>query len=194
MDENRTRASLLMRVRDFADRESWDQFVEIYGPLLVRYLRHLGLAEHDAADVAHDVLAIVVEKIGGFEYDPAQSFRGWLKKIARNRAFRVMHRAARAPGAHGGTDHHIAMGQSPDDERGDEWIEQQWRRRRLEVAAKRVRGEVTPEQWETFELVAIRGLSVEEVSARLQIAPNNVYQRVFRVKRRMRTVLEQIDD
>ena len=194
MDENRTRASLLMRVRDFADRESWDQFVEIYGPLLVRYLRHLGLAEHDAADVAHDVLAIVVEKIGGFEYDPAQSFRAWLKKIARNRAFRVMQRAARAPGAPGGTDHLIALGQSPDDQRGDEWIEQQWRRRRLEVAAKRVRGEVTPEQWETFELVAIRGLSVEEVSARLQIAPNNVYQRVFRVKRRMRTVLEQIDD
>ncbi|HKB35845.1 MAG TPA: sigma factor, partial [Gemmataceae bacterium] len=52
-----TRPSLLVRIRDAADREAWRQFVELYAPLVYRFARRRGLQDADAADLAQDVLS-----------------------------------------------------------------------------------------------------------------------------------------
>ena len=41
--EFRTNISLIARVRDRTDRESWREFYQFYHPLLTRYLRRLGM-------------------------------------------------------------------------------------------------------------------------------------------------------
>ena len=51
-----TRPSLLIRIRDSADFESWSRFVDIYAPLIHDFARKKGLQEADAADVTQDVL------------------------------------------------------------------------------------------------------------------------------------------
>src|SRR5436190_1008328 len=50
-----TRLSLLGRVRDLADGESWREFHAIYQPLICGYLRGLGLKEPDAHDLTQEV-------------------------------------------------------------------------------------------------------------------------------------------
>src|SRR5262245_37796189 len=45
-----TRLSLLERVRNPEDAAAWGEFVALYEPLLVAYLRKKGVPEHDADD------------------------------------------------------------------------------------------------------------------------------------------------
>ena len=54
--ELRTRPSLLMRIRDRNDEESWRTFVMIYAPLIYRYCCRHGLQDADAADLSQEVL------------------------------------------------------------------------------------------------------------------------------------------
>ena len=84
MNGVKTRPSLLLRVRNLRDQKSWDEFVELYSPLVLRYLRRIGVPNQDALDLLQDVLGIVVRHIGSFEYDPGKSFRAWLRTIARH--------------------------------------------------------------------------------------------------------------
>ena len=58
-DPQPTRASLLIRIRNQADREAWSQFVEIYAPLIYGFGRNRGLQDSDAADLTQDVLQSV---------------------------------------------------------------------------------------------------------------------------------------
>ena len=43
-----TRKTLLQRVRDHSDREAWEQFFELYAPILEGYARAHGLSRSDA--------------------------------------------------------------------------------------------------------------------------------------------------
>src|SRR5947209_13312864 len=73
-----TSASLLHRLRQPSDKESWPRFVKLYTPLLFYWARRLGLQEPDAADLVQDVFTALVQKLPQFEYDPDRGFRSWL--------------------------------------------------------------------------------------------------------------------
>ena len=55
----RTRPSLLIRIRDGGDAESWRTFVTIYAPVVYRYACRRGLQDADAADVSQEVMGKV---------------------------------------------------------------------------------------------------------------------------------------
>src|SRR5262245_38110021 len=79
----RTSASLLARLRHSTiDQEAWGEFVRRYGPLVYGWCRHWRLQEADAQDVTQAVLSKLVVRLRDFEYDPARSFRAYLKTIA----------------------------------------------------------------------------------------------------------------
>src|SRR5207249_3727540 len=42
-------------------------------------------ASEEAADLVQDVLTVLVEKLPGFRYDPAKTFRGWLRTVTLNK-------------------------------------------------------------------------------------------------------------
>ena len=80
-----TQASVIYRVqRDPRNASHWDRFHRVYDPAIRRWLRHWGLQPADVDDVAQDVLVRLVQKLPGFTYDPARSFRGWLKTVVHN--------------------------------------------------------------------------------------------------------------
>ena len=81
-----TSPSLLMRVRDPNDKESWKTFERIYGGIVRSYCRHWRLQASDADDIVQEVLASVARQIKDFEYDPTKGrFRGWLGTITSNK-------------------------------------------------------------------------------------------------------------
>ena len=86
-----TSASLLLRVRNPDDRESWETFERIYGAIVRGYCRHWKLQDSDVVDVAQDVLTQVTVAIRSFEYDPAKGrFRGWLGTITANQIRKML--------------------------------------------------------------------------------------------------------
>src|SRR5437763_881816 len=77
-----TPVSLLDRLgRDPNDPGAWSEFVQHYGVKVLLWCRYWGLQHADADDVTQEVLVEVARKMQTFTYDPARSFRAWLKTL-----------------------------------------------------------------------------------------------------------------
>lgn len=80
-----TTPSLLLRLRDSGDDRAWQDFMQVYSPLIYGYCRKRHVQAQDAADVTQEVLMRVNRAIGEFEYSSQKGmFRDWLAKIVRN--------------------------------------------------------------------------------------------------------------
>jgi len=81
-----TRASLLKRLKNWEDQESWREFFALYGRLIFGVAIKAGLTKAEAQDVVQDTAVVVARKLPGFAYDPAiGSFKSWLLLITRRR-------------------------------------------------------------------------------------------------------------
>ena len=193
---DRTPASLLRRLKDLTDGESWDRFVDLYGPLVLRYLRKLGVPDEDALDLNQEVLSIVMVQIGQgkFQYDPTKYFRAWLRTIARNLAYRYFRNRGREQPGQGGTDNLVAVQEMPDgEEPQDDVFEQQWRDRCLEIATREVRGRVNPRTWQAFVLLA-SGEEPKEVAEQLKMTVGHAYVCKCKVIKMLREEVEKCDE
>src|SRR6185369_10001515 len=98
---NTTHISLLERLRQPGQAQAWDQFVELYTPLLHAWTRRLAMPDADAEDLIQDVFVVLAQELPAFRYDAERgSFRGWLKTIALNR-WRQQQRRRKVPLADG---------------------------------------------------------------------------------------------
>lgn len=187
-DPAETRPSLLLRLRDPADRASWGAFAGVYGPLVKGYCRHHGLQDADADDVSQEVLLRVARAIGSFEYDPARGrFRDWLGAVARNAVRRAANRdrtAARGTGADDRPELDGAATAEPD----PEWVAR-YQAGLLAAACDRARPHFEPHTWAAFERVWRDRVSAAEVAAELGLPIHAVYVAKSRVVKRLRDEL-----
>jgi RNA polymerase sigma-70 factor (ECF subfamily) len=181
-DSETTRPSLLLRVRDPRDEESWRAFVDMYAPLIVRYARSRRLQEADAADVCQEVLAQVAKSIRGFEYQPERGrFRDWLGTVTRNRVNRFFTRVAGREQAIG----EALADELPAPEQDREW-DDAFNTHVLQVALERVRPGFEPKTWEAFRLVWLAHQPAAAVAERLGMPVAGVYLAKSRVLARLR--------
>lgn len=80
-----TPPSLLQRLRDPAERQAWDTFVELYAPLLLVWSKRWGVPDADAADLVQEALLLLYRKLPTFNYNAAGTFRGWLRALLINK-------------------------------------------------------------------------------------------------------------
>src|SRR5207248_3273862 len=122
-----------------------------------------------------DILAKLTQKLRAFVYDPSRSFRGWLKTVAHHawRDFEDSRRHAQ-PGA---TDCQVQARLLTLEAREDlaRKLEGAFDLELLEAAKVRVRLRVAPHTWEAFRLMALEGLPVAEVAARVHLQVAMVY-------------------
>src|SRR5688572_20088733 len=97
-----TRNSLLVRLRNLDDQESWREFFETYWRLIYGVARKAGLPDADAQDVVQETVLTVVKTAPGFEYRPERcSFKSWLHLLTRRRIADRLRRQSREPAASG---------------------------------------------------------------------------------------------
>ena len=188
-----TSITLLARLRtDPGNPPAWKEFVRRYGPLLQKYCENWGLQEADAQDIAQEVLIKLVDKLKEFRYDASRSFRAWLKTVTRHVVADEVRRNRRVRGAGGG-----ALDRMLESVEGREGVvcvlEAAYQQELLEVALKRVRASVPPQQWDAFRLTALEGLSGLEASQQLAMPPSTVYSSKSKVQKRVCEELERLD-
>jgi len=67
-----TRRSLLSRLRQWDDQESWQDFFSTYSKLIYGVALRAGLAEAEAEDIVQETVISVARQMPNFRYDPAQ--------------------------------------------------------------------------------------------------------------------------
>jgi RNA polymerase sigma-70 factor (ECF subfamily) len=178
-----TRPSLLVRLRDARDAESWQLFVDTYGPLVYRYARRRGLQDADAADVMQEVLAEAARCLPTFEYQPERGrFRDWLGTLTRRRLSRFFRKRAGAEA--GGAEADAAVEEAaaaPDPEWTDEFNAQV-----LQVALERIRPHFEAPTWRAFERVWLEDRPAAEVAREVGIPVERVYVAKSRVLKQLR--------
>src|SRR5713226_9379094 len=94
-----TRQSLLERMKDWQDHDSWQDFFNTYWRLIYNVAVHAGLTDVEAQEVVQETVISVAKKIGEYKADPSfGSFKSWLMLITRRRIadeFRKRRRLAR---------------------------------------------------------------------------------------------------
>jgi RNA polymerase sigma-70 factor (ECF subfamily) len=178
-----TSSTLLKKVRDTGDPESWREFVTIYKPLIVSYSRRRGLSEAEAEDATQDVFVRILKALPTFELDHGRGrFRTWLWQVTSNAIVdraRQEGRRVRAEKVWGeGHD-----GSEPRDQ--GEWL-RLFHRRVLECALRRVRSETRSLTWTCFEEHVLKRRPATEVAAGLAVTVNTVYLNASRVLARLR--------
>src|SRR5882762_6651756 len=79
-----TRRSLLNRLKNWDDQESWKDFFDTYWRLIYSVAVKAGLTQAEAQDVVQETVICVAKDIHKFRRDRALgSFKGWLRNITR---------------------------------------------------------------------------------------------------------------
>ncbi len=188
-----TRASLLIRLRDHADSDAWQQFVQVYAPLVYRFARRRGLQDADAADLTQDVLSSVSGSVAGLDYDPSRGlFRSWLFTLAHRRLGDFLARQQKQAAGSGDSQTLAQLHAVPAADE-DVWNEE-YRTRLFQWAAERARNDFQESTWQAFWQTAVAGRDAGPVASELGMSVGAVYIAKSRVQSRLRQLVREIEE
>ena len=183
-----TRYSLLSRLQNWDDQESWKAFFDTYWRLIYSTAVNSGLNEAEAQDVVQETVICVAKDIQKFKRDRAKgSFKGWLRNLTRWRIRDQLRK--RLPGQ-------IESGEASDEEADhtlleelagsggpsvEEIWEKEWEENLFEAAIDRVKRRVKEEQFQMFDLYVVKKWPVEKVAGTLGVSSGQVYLAKHRI-------------
>jgi RNA polymerase sigma factor (sigma-70 family) len=180
----RTSASLLARLQqDAVDQAAWSEFVQRYGRQIYHWCGKWKLQEADAQDVTQTVLVKLAQKMHAFRYDPARSFRAYLKTLTRYALCEFVE-SRKGPGGGSGDSQILRLLQTV--EARDDLVQQlnaEFDREVLAEAMERVQRRVEPRTWDAFRLLALERLPGSNVARQLDMKITAVYVAKGRVQK-----------
>ncbi len=190
-----TRASLLLRLRDSQDHAAWIEFVSIYEPVVYRLLRRHGLQDADAREVMQELFLAVSRSVDRWDPDRQRgSFRGWLRRVARNLVINWLKQRDRRPQTPGGANLQALLDVLPASD-GPETAEfdRELRRALFHRAAEKVREEVQATTWQAFWETAIVGTSPADAALKLEMTVGAVRVAKCRVLARLQATVAEME-
>jgi RNA polymerase sigma-70 factor (ECF subfamily) len=192
--ESLTSATLLGRLRQVpTDQAAWAEFTERYGRKIYGWCRQWNLQAADAEDVTQIVLLKLAAKMQTFLYDPAKSFRAWLKTVTRN-AWNDYWAGRSGVAATGGSQAVELLQTVEAREDLVRRLDEEFDRELLEEATARVRSRVRPKTWEAFERTALQGQSGAEAAKELGMKVATVFVARSKVQAMLQEELRKLDD
>ena len=195
-----TRRSLLSRLKDWDNQDSWREFFNTYWRLIYDFAAKAGLDDADAQDVVQETVISVAKQMQGFKYDPAcGSFKAWLMQITRRRIADRLRKRYRSGdvGALKVEDPSTAalLNEVPDASSSvleDLW-EEEWRRHMADAAMERVKRLVSPEQFQMFEFSVLQRWPAGKVAEALGVTTIQVYMARHRVGKLVKKEIQRLE-
>ena len=183
-----TSLSLLNRLSEGSDADSWGILTDLYGPWLRGWLRKNGLQPSDADDVVQDVLVVLARELPGFRHSGRPgAFRAWLHGILVNRLRDLRRRAQHRPAAPGGTACLESLQQLADPQSG---LSRLWRREHdqhvLHKLLKRIEPRFSPSTLQAFRRVVLENVEAGQAAQELGLSLNAVVIAKCRVLKELR--------
>jgi len=191
-----TRKSLLIRLKNWGDEESWHEFYQIYERLIYESALKAGLRNVEAQEVVQETLLSVAKKIAGFDYNPETgSFKGWLLQITRRRIidqFRKR-RPEATPSANGAVLPGVELMSDPSSRLEALWNEE-WHLALLDMARAVVKRKVGARQYRMFDLYVLQQLPLKNVTKTLGVNAAQVYMAKYRITKLLKKELHNLEE
>jgi RNA polymerase sigma-70 factor (ECF subfamily) len=197
-----TRRTLLSRLRNLDDQESWRTFFDLYWRLLYNVARKSGLDDPGAQEIVQDTVIAVARKMPEFHYDPARgTFRQWLLRITRRRIIDHLRRIYRqppkaevAPESLDEEEEHAAAITDQSASAIEAAWNEEWEKSTFDAALARVRAAINPRHFQVFDYCVLKEWPASKVAATLGLNAAQVYLAKHRVAQAMKRAVRKIND
>lgn len=185
-----TRQSLLERLKQWNDQESWKVFFDTYWRLIYCAAKKAGLSDAEAQDVVQETVISVLKSMPSFEYQAKHgSFKSWLLQLTSWRIvdqFRKRgpeyNRSAEPAGpiTATGTADLEQVADSAGLQLEALW-DREWESNLMEAAVERVKRKVNAKDYQIFDLYVFKQWPVARVTRALNVSAPRVYLTKHRV-------------
>ena len=190
-----TRESLLMQIREPENRAAWEEFVEIYRPVVYRVGVARGLQHADALDLVQTVFISIAGSIANWEArDDRTRFRNWLLRVAKNATINAVTRRSPDRAAGGDSMASELRNRSVEDGESESQIDLEYKRQLYRRAAERVRVSVSEVTWQAFEMTAVQGLTMEEAARETGMSVGAIYGARSRIMKRLTEMVAKLEE
>lgn len=195
-----TRESLLGRLKNWKDDESWREFFSIYRKLIFSLAVKSGLSGHEAEEVVQETVISVAKTIQDFDYDPDRcSFKSWLRLLAQRRIADFFRKRSREQTA--GFSEPDETGRTPAIERVpdanaaslDAIWEEEWQTELLNAAIVRVKNQVSAEQYQIFDFYVLKKMPIEKVGEALGANTTQIYLAKHRITKLLKKEIARLE-
>ena len=194
-----TRDTLLSRLKDWRDDDSWQDFFNTYWKLVYGVALKSGLTEEEARDVVQETVITVARRIPEFRYDPEVcSFKTWLLNLTRWRIVdQLRKRGPKARTAPLATDtsRTAVLDRVPDPSGVDlnsVW-DREWEQQIIDTAIQRIKRKVNPEHYQIFHLCVFKDWPVKKVADELGVSAAKVYLVKHRISGQLKKEARSIE-
>ena len=176
-----TRHSLLSRLKDYEDNDSWQDFFDTYWKLIYSFALRSGLNDAQAQDVVQETIIAVARQMAERKYDRAKgSFKRWLLQLTSWRIGDQRRKRQRdaailepAPDTSGGTPWAETI---PDPAGTNELVwDEEWQRNLTDAAVRQLKKKVKARQFQIFDLYVIKRWPIAKVAATMRVNVGQVY-------------------
>ena len=196
-----TRATLLVRLKDWQDQASWQEFFDTYWKLIYGVARQAGMTDAEAQDVVQETIFSVARHMPTFKYDPAiGSFKAWLLNMTRwrirdqiRRRESLAERRALSEETATGT-RMVDKVADPSTEDLDAVWEAQWEKNLLEAAIANIKRSVDPQKYQIFDLYVKKEWAAEKVAEAFGITVSQVYLAKHRISKMIKEEVNRLTE
>jgi RNA polymerase sigma-70 factor, ECF subfamily len=189
-------ASGLLSAAKRLEPGAWQELVDRYSWLILRWCRQDGLSTDDARDVLQAVLLRVVQHLGRFEKDGrTAAFRRWLRTLTHSQVADFRRKTAQQPRGHGGSSAQVRMmavvergPRATASPRLNSLLERFWQ------LVDRLEETIEPSTWQAFWLTTFEDRNSAQAAQMLGMTPAAVRMAKARVVRRIREEDAQLAD
>lgn len=177
-----TRKTLLLRLGNPDREKAWQDFSELYQPVIYRFARRSGLQHADSLEITQQAMVRVLRSARiWLSEEPPQSFRAWLKTTIKNLVINFVTRTPK----HNGLDDQLYEFEDPGMHSADDAWQEEERRAFLRAAMDQVKNTVTRDAWLTFSRTVLDGANVPDVAAELGKSIGAVYAARARIVKQL---------
>jgi len=197
-----TRKSLLGRLKNWEDNESWQTFFDTYWRLIYGFAIQRGLTHEESQEVVQEAIVAVARNIGKFQYDPKVcAFKTWLLGVTKSKISNQFARRAKRQVAvttatpEEGSNATPLVNRVPD-ERAGQWErvwDEEWLKNLMDAAVQRVKPRVSIEQFQMFDLFVLKQWPARDVAKTLGVTVAHVYVAKHRVSKLVRKELSTLE-
>jgi RNA polymerase sigma factor (sigma-70 family) len=191
MGEFDTRQTLLERIKDQHDEQSWEEFVHSYEKFIFSIIRKMNIDAFTCEDLTQKVLLKLWQSLPSFDYSKEKGgFRYWLFRVTRNVVLSHLekHQRRQKKFSEDYVPQADVVGKKLHEAEIEAIVESEWQVHICNMAYERIRHSISEKADKAFQMY-INEVSVEQIAEELGMQASSVYVYTKRVRDKL---MEQV--